>query len=511
VGAGQSADVWVKVWIKLRINKCYLYYTTDGTNPEGAYGTGLGTTQVIQGGWVAADTVDNNIDWWKVTIPAQPASAQVRYKVALFYDNVVPPISDADSAKLYGLTQFGITNFNPTTATVWVHNDLNTNNTATGLSSGFHIARAHCFLPRSGKSGAYNTFLQTFYYDGQLPTGAIAFPATDGVNITNNSYQVVVRTDSSVTGVDFNIQDSDPGNDDSATGQSNGNGSSNGVPVFVSGVQVTPDGTLSQQYPNFPLEFRFTYFAVPTSSTATITARLKKFSTSIYPDRFTSLTRVINPRAPAQVLFISTPASDGQAVIVASNDVYTISSCFTSTLTTNNYNLFSIYINGVLQPRQDIHGNVLYNIRPFGCAPGLRQIYYNWTGFSPGTNTIEIDFTNQVAVSATRTVLVGIMNSPLDSDGDGVPDWLELLTGTDPYNANSFFHITKLVAGNPVELVWSSVPSKTYQVLATTNFNYPMMPIADAAVPADPSNTVTHWFDLAPDATNRFYRIQVLP
>jgi hypothetical protein len=28
---------------------------------------------------------------------------------------------------------------------------------------------------------------------------------------------------------------------------------------------------------------------------------------------------------------------------------------------------------------------------------------------------------------------------------------------------------------------------------------------------ADASNTVTHWFDLAPDATIRLYRIQVLP
>ena len=70
---------------------------------------------------------------------------------------------------------------------------------------------------------------------------------------------------------------------------------------------------------------------------------------------------------------------------------------------------------------------------------------------------------------------------------------------------------TEMVSGNPVELVWSCVPGKSYQVLATTNFYSPMAPIADAVVPADPSNAVTHWFDIAPDATNRFYRIQVLP
>ncbi len=148
---------------------------------------------------------------------------------------------------------------------------------------------------------------------------------------------------------------------------------------------------------------------------------------------------------------------------------------------------------------------------PTAVAPGVRQIYYNWTGFSPGTNTITITFTNGVTLSDTRTVLVGIRYSPLDSDNDGVPDWLELLAGTDPYDPNSFLHITGLVVGNPVELVWSSVPSKTYQVLATTNLALPMAAIAGAIVPADASNTVTRWFDPSPDAARRFYRIQVLP
>ncbi len=198
-------------------------------------------------------------------------------------------------------------------------------------------------------------------------------------------------------------------------------------------------------------------------------------------------------------------------LILGSNDVFTISSCFTSTLTTNNYNLFSIYINGVFQPRQDANSNVLYNIRPFGCAAGLRQIYYNWKGFSPGTNTIQIFFTNGISLGASRTVLVGIKDSPLDSDNDGVPDWMELVAGTGPYDPHSFLCITDLVVDNPVELIWSSVPNKSYQVFVTTNLLYPMAPIAGAIVAADPDNTFTRWFDLSPDAARRFYRIQVLP
>ena len=324
----------------------------------------------------------------------------------------------------------------------------------------------------------YNTFSQTFYYDGQLPGGTIICPSNGGGTLTNTTYQVVVRTDSSVTGVEVNIQDSDASNDDATTGQSNGNGLTNGVPVYVSATPATPDPTLSQQYPNYPQEFHFTYVAVPSSGAATIKVRLKTFSTAVFPGRFTPLTCAVNTLAPAQVLFISAPSTDGQPLILGSNDVYTITSCFTSTLTPNNYNLFSIFINGVLQPRQDGQGNVLYHISPLGCGTGLRQLSYDWTGFSPGTNVIQVNFTNGLSLNATRTVPVGILYSSLDSDGDGVPDWLELLAGTNPYDASSFFHITALVIGNPVELLWSSVPNKTYQILATTNLNYPMAPTA---------------------------------
>ena len=114
-GTGQSVDIWVKSANQFQVDKCFIYYTTDGSNPEGAFGAGKGTTQVAEAFWVAADTTASTNDWWKGTIPASGVSTQVRYKVALFKGGYTPigTISDADSAKLYGLTQFGITNFNP--------------------------------------------------------------------------------------------------------------------------------------------------------------------------------------------------------------------------------------------------------------------------------------------------------------------------------------------------------------------------------------------------------------
>ncbi|HVU09044.1 MAG TPA: alpha-amylase family glycosyl hydrolase [Verrucomicrobiae bacterium] len=475
--AGQSADVWVKVGYQFQISAGYIYYTTDGTDPDGSFGEGRGTTKVVSLVWINHDSVENDIDWWKGTIPAADNSsgAQIHYKIALFNDNA-QPISDADSSKLYGLTKFAVTNFNPTTALVWLHNDLNPANTVTGLQSGFHIVRARAFVPRAGKSGVYNTFLQTFYYDAGLPTGIVAFPVADGNTISNSSYTVVIRADDSVTGVDFNIQDSNPSNDDVSTGQANGNGQSNGVPVFVSATQVTPDPTLDAQYPNYPKEFRFNYANVPGTGTATITIHLKDYATGVYSNRFTTLTRTISTLAPPQVLEISSPPTDGTVIPMGSNVVYLIQACFTPTLTTNDASLFSLYINGVLQPRAS------YIFRPpgsvSGCA-GLRSLLYNWSGGAPGTNIIQVIFNNNVVVlSDTRIVIV-----PL------------------PLRISNF---------NPANqtVVWDSTPGLNYEVLATTNLSQPFEPISDI-IPA--TGLSTFYYDDSPSSPQKFYEVRTVP
>ena len=72
-GASQSAQIWVKVGYQFDIDNARIYYTTDGSNPEGSFGTGRGTTQVITMSFDHTESqVDGVVDWWRGTIPGQP-------------------------------------------------------------------------------------------------------------------------------------------------------------------------------------------------------------------------------------------------------------------------------------------------------------------------------------------------------------------------------------------------------------------------------------------------------
>jgi hypothetical protein len=488
--ASDSADIYVEVGYQFQINTCFIYYTTDGSNPEGAFGVGKGTTQVVQGHFVDHDSAQSNIDWWKATIPSQPDGTQVRYKVGLFNGGShgfavgdtnnwpsIPPISDGEpqNSKYYGLNQAAITNFNPTTAVVWLHNDLNPLNTIIGLQSGFHIVRARTFLPRPNMSSSYNTVLQTFYYDGALPTGVIASPAADGNTLSNQNFTIVVQTDSTATEADVNIQDSNPANDDIVTGQANGNGNNaQGGPIFVAAKSATSTST------NYPQEFHFTYGNVPTNGTATVTVHLKELTSGLFSNRYTTLTRTVSTVAPSRIVEISNPQTDGTVITMTGNSL-PIQTCFTATLDTNNVNLFSIYINGVFQPRTDTNTHApLYLFGGTACGAGMHMLTYNWTPTTIGTNQIQVVFTNGITLSDTRSVIVA---PPL------------VISGWDP---------------NSQLLSWASAPGVNYVVLATTNLSQPFQPISDI-IPAQ--GTFSVFFDSFTSTSappQKFYEVEAV-
>jgi hypothetical protein len=496
---GQPVDIWVQVGYEFQVNTCYIYYTTDGSNPEGAFGVGKGTTQAVPAFWVAHDSVTTNIDWWKGSIPGVSTGTQVRYKVSLFNGGSygfaagnptnwpsLSPISYSEptGSKLFGLTQAAITNFDPTTAVVWTHDDLNAANTYAGLKTGFHIIRARTFLPRAGQSSVYNTFIQTFYYDGSLPTGAIASPAP-GITLSNQTYTIVIRGDSSVTEADVNIQDNDTNSYDIHTGRANGIGNdANGNPVFAAAPQVTPNPALSAIYTNYPEEFDMNFPFVPTNGPVTITVHLKELTSTIYTNRFTSLTTSDSAAAATKYLDISNPSQNGQIVTLPGGSAFTIQACFTTNLLTgiNNSqapNYFSIFINGVFQPRA-LNGD-FYTIGGTGCSTGMRLLSYNWNDPTQGSNNIQVVFSNTTAtvVSDTKAVIIG---QPLQITSVSPTDQL---------------------------IVWASTSGVNYEVLATTNLSQPFEPIS-GIVPSQGTSTFFNDTANDPPVAEKFYEIEAL-
>ncbi len=349
---------------------------------------------------------------------------------------------------------------------------MNPANTVTGLQPGFHILRARTFLPRTGQSSVFNTFLQTFYYDGALPTGAIPYPSS-GSTITSGSYTVVVRADSTVTGVDFNIQDSTTNNDDIVLHQANGNGNdTNGAPIFAPATEVNPDPTLSATYTNLPLEFRFVYTNVPSGGTATIYVRLKEFATSVYTNRVTTLTTTVTTLAPAQVIQINRPANNGAVIPYSTNMTYLIQACFSGSLilATNSFDLF---INGALQPQTSY---IMRGLNSIPACAGFQSLSYNWRNPPPGTNLIQLIYTNGVVISDARTLTIA---PPLRISG---------------------------LASNNQVLLWDSAPGVNYQVLATTNLTRPFQPLG-GIVPSQGTTTSFYDSDLT---AQKFYEVEML-
>jgi len=252
------------------------------------------------------------------------------------------------------------------------------------------------------------------------------------------------------------------------------------VPVFVSASAVNPDPTISARYPNYPQEFRFTYYNVPASSNATITVRLKTFASSANTNRIKTLSCTVNTLGPLQYVEISGPGADGTVIPLTTNTTYMIQSCFTSSLTVSDTSLFNLYINGILQPHAG------YVIQNSGCGYGLRALFYGWTASSPGTvagtNVIRVVYSNSVTstvLSDTRTVVV-----------------------PPPLRISGLIPANKLV-------IWDSAPGVNYQVLATTNLTQPFTP-ASVIIPG--TGTSTFYYDSSITNTpQKYYKIEVVP
>jgi len=474
--SGSAIAIWGKpngVGIGYR---AFIYYTTDGTNPEGAGGVGLGTTKTVAMNFQHVQASPPG-DWWKGEITPKP-SGQLRYKLGIYKDttdgatttvgSVFPSGAPEVDRKKRGMTTFHIPNFNATTAKVRTHNDYSEERT--GLAEGFHVLRARAFLNRNNRASIYNTWTQTFYYDTQTPGGEIKFPAGEGDTVGGQQYGCVVRTDASVTEVWVHIDDGDATNDDAQTGgqagngagpepftDANGNGVRDATEVFTdingNGVfdpnlsaawmkvsEVSPSLNITSP---FAREWRFNYRNIPASGSATIKVRLLEVSSSrnlglaAASAHVTELTRMVNCAGPNLRMFIAYPQQDGQNV----GEGYVIKVRFTDSLAnglteTQLRNRFVVEIasdesgslsGAVVQTPQTLP--IIYNSTPgfHDYAFALPNLY---NGVPDFLHTIrvrmnrpspdpDLETTREVRAEITQPAVFMSVNNPPEFDSDG--------------------------------------------------------------------------------------------
>lgn len=357
---GSAITLWAKTNSVGAGYKMYVYYTSDGSFPEGAAGSGNGTTQAVELSYQHSNDTDTTNWWMSATIPTPPSSTTLRYKISIFKElasSWFPGNAASVDRKTKMLTQHAINNFDATTATFYPHFDYakdpqGTALTSTGLEEGMHVLRARAFLNRSGQASIYNTFIQTFYYDTERAQGEIRYPENNGDTIGGSNYGVVVCTDNTVKEVWYRIEDSDTSNDDISTGGSYGNGfgfepftdtnqngtrdigetfedlngneawDTNDSNMWVRASELTPSLNITPSDPSYAKEWRFDYINVPASGTADIKVRLREVSSAGFEDfnlndttgHYTTLTRTVNTAGPNERIFIAFPSQDGQIV-----------------------------------------------------------------------------------------------------------------------------------------------------------------------------------------------------
>ena len=96
-----------------------------------------------------------------------------------------------------------------------------------------------------------------------------------------------------------------------------------------------------------------------------------------------------------------------------------------------------------------------------------------------------------------------------DPDGDGVPNWMEFLAGTDPTNAQSKLQLSLsgLPTGTNAQVNWLTAPGHAYELQSSASLAGGWITIATVSG----SGTVTNLSDTKLTGAARYYRLHILP
>ena len=99
-----------------------------------------------------------------------------------------------------------------------------------------------------------------------------------------------------------------------------------------------------------------------------------------------------------------------------------------------------------------------------------------------------------------------------DQDGDGQRNDSEDFAGTSPLDGASLFKIVQAarLSASSVQLTWSSVPGKQYEVLATGSLAQTFLNIS-GATPIPAAGATTTYTDGSATGGTKFYKVRVLP
>lgn len=431
---GSPVTIWVKVGYENEIDRAHLYYTTDGSAPEGSGGLGKGATQVIE----LSDTAAGNVDgesmqtrWWSAQLPALPTGTVLTYKIG-GHRNVVGarfPFSQNDHTDIERMeTVFEVADFDPTTVTYHPHNDYG--EMVTGLEEGYHVVRTRPFVGRNDGSSIYRTNVQTFYYDASRPEGEIAFPNEDD-QIGGSSYEVVILTDASVNEVRFNISDDDASNDGP------GNGSWAWADLQAPSAFLRDSGAGK--------EWRFEYLSIPAAGDAQIQVRLMEDSSSddmSLSDEegwFTTLTRNV-VTGVGRTWSITEPANN-EVVDTGTVMRVAVAKDLVGGLSDSEF-LNEVRVLIASTTSGSSRGAVIQPLSSYSLVRDINGTEHAVEYTFDNLYTGDPDFLHHVRVIHSRsgqilTDIIRVRMEPgalADSDGDGLPDLWESENGLQPSN-----------------------------------------------------------------------------